>query len=299
MHKILITGGNGLIGERVAFDLSKEHKVVLLDLTENRNFDSLAYDITEKNWVDSIGKFDFVFHFASIGGGTYNTGNPIKVIHTELNGLYNILNYSLKNNVKRVVYSSTSMLSEKFKQNFTFSKPALNHYFSYPAAKLMGEYFIKEFHKENGLGYTIVRYYNVYGENQSHEMVVPYFVRNAVEGAPLVFFGNGKQERDFTYVGDVSKATILSAFSENTYSKSVNIGTGKKTSILELAKLIKKITGSKSEILKDEFPSGLNELETERIPFSSSYLQELIGFTCNTSLEEGLKKVVDKIEGKK
>lgn len=298
MSKILVTGGNGLIGERVASDLSKEHKVVLMDLARNNNFDSVIFDITEKDWVDSIGKFDYVFHFASIGGGTYNTGNPINVIHTELSGLFNVLNYSLKNNVKRVIYSSTGLLSEKFKEWFTFSKIPLNHYLSYPAAKLMGEYFIKEFHKENTTGYTVVRYYNVYGENQSDEMVVPYFLRNAIQGVPLVIFGDGKQKRDFTYVGDVAKATIASAFSDNTYSKSLNIGTGIQTSIKDLAKLVRKLTKSKSEIIKDNFPSGLEELEKERTPFSSSYLKELIGFKCETSLEEGLKKVISSIERK-
>jgi len=298
MSKILITGGNGLIGNRVAFDLSKEHKVVLMDLVKNNDFDSLVFDVTEKDWIDSVGKFDYVFHFASIGGGTYNTGNPVNVIHTELTGLFNVLNYSLQNNVKKVIYSSTGLVSEKFKNWLNFSKIPLNHYLSYPTAKLMGEYFIKEFHKENNTGYIIVRYYNVYGENQSDEMVIPFFLRNVIQGSPLVIFGDGKQKRDFTYVGDVSKATIASAFSENTFSRTVNIGTGVQTSIKDLAKLVKKLTNSKSEIIKDNFPSGLEELEQERSPFSASYLQELIGLTCKTSLEEGLKKVISSIEGK-
>ncbi len=299
MSKILVTGGNGLIGSTVTELLSKEHKVTVLDLTKNENFDSVVFDITEKDWIDSVGKFEYLFHFASLGGALYKTSNPIKLIHTELTGLYNALNYVLKYNSKKLVYASTTLLSEKFRNSFSFSKINSNPYFSYVTAKLMAEYYIQEFHKENNIGYSIVRYYNVYGESQNNGMAVPRFIRNAIEGSPIVVFGSGKQERDFTYVKDVAEATILTAFSEETYSKTINIGTGKKTSIAGLAKLIKKLTSSKSEIIKDEFPSGLNELETERIPFSSSQLKELIGFECETSLEEGLKKVIDSVEGKK
>ncbi|MBU2475920.1 NAD-dependent epimerase/dehydratase family protein [Candidatus Micrarchaeota archaeon] len=298
MNKILVTGGNGLIGSRIASELSKENKVMILDLTENRNFDSLVFDVTDNSWIDSVGKFDYVFHFAYIGGGIYSSRNPIKLIHTELTGLYNVLNYALEYNTKKVIYPSSAILSDKFKQNFSFSKVHSNAFFSYPAAKQMGEYFIEEFHKENEIGYSIIRYYNVYGEGQNKEMVVPFFVRDAIEGRPIVLFGSGKQQRDFTYAGDAAKATILAAFSEKTFSKAVEVGTGKNTSVLDLAKLIKKLTHSKSELIRDKFPSGLDELETERIAFNSAELKKLTGFTCNTSLEEGLKKVIYSIQKK-
>ncbi|MFH1663855.1 MAG: NAD-dependent epimerase/dehydratase family protein [archaeon] len=298
MSRILVTGGNGFIGSRVAEDLSKEHKVFVLDLTESKKFDSFACDIADRKWIDSIGKFDFIFHFASLGGGFYRTSNPIKLLHTELTGLYNVLNYALKYNSKKVVYSSTTLLTEEFRKSFSFSKIKSNPYFSYAAAKLLSEYYLEEFHRENNTGYSIVRYYNVYGENQSDSMAIPLFIRQALEGRPLVIFGSGKQQRDFTYVGDVSKATILAAFSEKTFSKTINIGTGKKTSILELAKLIKKLTKSKSEVIHDEFPEGLKEFETDRMQFNSAELKELIGFECKTPLEEGLKKMIKFIEGK-
>ncbi len=295
MSKILVTGGNGFIGSKIVSLLSIDHKVISLD-TESGS--DAAFDVTEKGWIDSIGKFDFVFHFAS-AGGNYKITNPIKLVHTELTGLYNVLNYSLKNNVKKVIYPSTTLLSRKFRESFSFSKIHSNSFFSYVAAKLMGEYYIEEFHKENNLGYSIVRYYNVYGEEQKNAMAVPYFVESAIEGKPLVVYGNGKQERDFTFVDDAAHATILTAFSENTYSKAVNIGTGTKTSIINLAKLIKKLTNSKSEIIKDNFPAGLSELEGERMAFDSNYLNELIGYTCNTSLEEGLNKVISFINSGK
>jgi UDP-glucose 4-epimerase len=298
MNKILITGGNGLIGSRIASELSKENKIVILDLNENRNFDSLVFDVTDNSWVDSVGKFDYVFHFAYIGGGIYSSRNPIKLIHTELTGLYNVLNYALKYNTKKVIYPSSAILSDKFKKSFSFSAIHSNSFFSYSVAKQMGEYFIEEFHKENDIGYSIVRYYNVYGEGQNKEMVVPFFVRAAIEGKPIMVFGSGKQQRDFTYVGDAAKATILTAFSEKTFSKAVAVGTGKKTSVIDLAKLTKKLIHSKSEIIHDDFPSGLDELETERIPFDSAELKELTGFTCSTSLEEGLKKVIYSIQKK-
>jgi len=296
MSKILITGGNGFIGSRVASLLSKSHKVVLLDLVKNQKFDSLIYDITDNSWIDSVGKFDYVFHFASVGWGSYKASNPVKLIHTELAGLYNVLDYTLKNNTKKIIYSSSGLLSDEFKRAFTFSEIDSNPFFSYPAAKLMGEYFLKEFHKENNTGYSIVRYYTVYGENQHDGMAVPSFIRSAIEGKPIVVYGSGKQKRDFTYVGDAAKATILTAFSGNTFSKAVNIGTGKNTTLIETAKLIKKLTKSGSEIIHDNFPENLEALETERMAFSSSYLKELIGFECKTSLEQGLKKVINSIE---
>jgi len=298
MFKILITGGNGLIGSAVAELLSKEHKITVLDLTKNENFASAVFDVTEKDWIDSVGKFDYVFHFASLGDSIHKTSRPINLIHTELTGLYNVLNYALKYNSKKIIFASTAILSEEFKNSFSFPKINSNPYFSFVAAKMMAEYYIEEFHRENNIGYSIVRYYNVYGKNQNNTAVVPRFIRNAIEGSPIVVFGSGKQERDFTYNYDFAKAAILTAFSEETYSKTINIGTGKKTSIMSLAKLIKKLTNSKSEIIKDVFPQGLDELETQRIPFSSSELKKLIGFECKTSLEEGLKKVIDSIEGK-
>ncbi len=292
MHKILVTGGNGFIGSKVAEILAEKNKVIVLDLEESYEFDCIKADINDFSWVNSLEKTDFVFHFAYSGGGIHSADNPIRLIHTELTGLHNVLQYSLKNNVKKTVYASSAILSEKFRNSFVFSKIHSNPFFYYPAAKLMGEYLTEEFHKETGIGYCIIRYYNVFGEKQPNN-VVSGFIKNAIEGRPLVIFGSGKQKRDFTFVDDAAKATVLAGLSDNTYSKAVNIGTGKQFSLIELAKLVKKLTKSKSEIIFDDFPEGLKELESERISFSSSYLNELIGFECRTSLEEGLKKVID------
>ena len=115
--------------------------------------------------------------------------------------------------------------------------------------KNVGEILLKAYFEKFGLNYTIFRFFNTYGPNQSEDFVIPNFLRNAQKNLPIYIYGDGSQTRTFCYVDD-NIDTIYKCLSQNVGNlETINVGSNIETSIFDLAKLIIKITNSKSEII--------------------------------------------------
>jgi len=166
----------------------------------------------------------------------------------------------------------------------------------YAASKIVDEFLAKAYFKEKGLPVVIVRVFNTIGPRQTGQygMVVPRFVRQALQGKPITVYGDGTQRRSFTWVGDVVKAMIALVQTPKAYGEVVNIGHTKDISIYELAVLVKQLTNSPSEIVfipyEQAYDEGFEDMK-RRLP-DLTKIQNLIGYKPSLDLPEMLERII-------
>ncbi len=263
MAKILITGGAGQLGSALALKLSEnpDHAIICVDNLSTGNIDKVPNRDNVKfikadinNYADIVpifGRFDFdyVFHYAAVVGVERTLEHPINVL-ADIEGIKNVLSLSKNSGVKRVFYSSSSeVYGEPFEIPQNEQTTPLNSRLPYAIVKNVGEAFMRAYEKEYHLNYTIFRFFNTYGPKQSHDFVIPRFVKLALSNEPIPIYGSGDQTRSFCYIDD-NVDTCVNALEQNLYVNDVlNVGNDMEISILDLAKKIVKLSGSQSEII--------------------------------------------------
>ncbi len=301
---ILVTGGAGFIGSSLVEELIKDRKnfVVVVDnlQTGSRNklpvskYDNLKFIQCDVNHEDEITSvfhtfsFDYVFHYAALVGVNRTLANPVRVLR-DIDGIRNILNLSKNTGVKRVIYSSSSeVYGEPVEYPQNEETTPLNSRLPYAIVKNIGEAFLKSYKQEYDLDYTIFRFFNTYGPKQAKDFVVSKFINAALNNQDITVYGDGSQTRTFCFIENNVQACIAAALSEACKNTTLNIGNDVETQILDLAKLIIKLTNSKSEI--KHLPPLKEGDMTRRNPDITKMRglinQELI------LLEEGLKRIL-------
>lgn len=253
MKKALVTGGAGFIGSNLVDKLIDQGiEVIIFDdmsmgLKENINPKAKFYKIDisttgPRTLAKFMGGVDTVFHVASRTRVQPSIKQPSLYHRVNVTGTVNMLVASVKAGVKRFVYSaSSSAYGEKDTMPLN-ENMSTNPMSPYGLTKLIGEEYCKLFNTQYGLETVNLRYFNVYGERQNLDggycLVVGIFAKQMLEGKPLTVVGDGKQKRDFTYVGDVVKANIAAALSTKVgKGEVINIGNGDNRSINEIADL--------------------------------------------------------------
>lgn len=303
-YNILITGVAGNIGSNLALNLLNRYgyNVVGIDNLstgkesniplESEKFSFYKIDVNDFSEISSIfyfTKFDYVFHFAAVVGVNRTLENPILVLK-DIDGIKNILSLSKNSKVKRVFYSSSSeVYGEPVELPQLEDTTPLNSRLPYAIVKNLGEAYFKSYKYEYDLDYTIFRFFNTYGPNQSEDFVMSKFIRAAKNNVPLTIYGDGLQTRTFCYIDD-NTDTMVNCLENPLYVNDLlNIGSDIEITILDLAKLIIKITNSKSDIL---FLPPLKEGDmTRRLPDISKMKKALLRDTTN--IEEGIKRVLE------
>ena len=289
MIKILITGGAGNVGGALARKLSENlnYFIVIVDnlstgskaklpSKEFSNWTFINCDVNNYTSISEImltNHFDFVFHYAAVVGVNRTQENPIIVLN-DIEGIKNILQLSKNSSVKRVFFSSSSeVYGEPVELPQNEDTTPLNSRVPYAVVKNVGEAFFKSFYKSYGLSFTIFRFFNTYGPNQSEDFVIAKFLRAALTGDDITLFGNGSQTRTFCYVDD-NINTCIKIFEENLMLNDViNIGGAIEFTIKEVAELIIKKTKSRSRII---YLPALKEGDmTRRMPDNSKMLNIL------------------------
>ena len=301
--KILVTGGAGFIGSSLAdYLLNKtESQVVVVDnyltgrqqnLPESDRFRFIKADANDFNDISSIFQtfgFDYVFHYAAVVGVKRTLENPVMVLD-DLQGIRNVLTLCKNTGVKRVFYASSSeVYGEPVHLPQHEHTTPLNSRLPYAVVKNAGESFCRSYYQEYGLEYTIFRFFNTYGPKQSPDFVVSRFINAAIEDKPITIYGDGQQTRTFCYIDDNLEATVNCLLHNKFIDDVVNIGNDQEISVLELARVIKKIINSKSEII--HLPALPEGDMTRRQP-DIEKMQCLLNRPF-ISLEEGLKKIID------
>ena len=301
--KILITGGAGFIGSSLAeYLLEKtQAQIVVVDnyltgrpqnLPISDRFRFIKADANDFNDIASIFQtfgFDYVFHYAAVVGVKRTLENPVLVLD-DLVGIRNVLKLCKNTGVKRVFYASSSeVYGEPVHLPQHEHNTPLNSRLPYAVVKNAGESFCRSYFQEYGLEYTIFRFFNTYGPKQSPDFVVSRFINAALEDKPLTIYGDGQQTRTFCYIDDHLDATVSCLTNKMYIDDVVNIGNDQEISVMELARVIKKITNSQSEIV--HLPSLPEGDMTRRQPDIKK--MECLLNRPFTSLEEGLKKIID------
>ncbi|WP_405352488.1 NAD-dependent epimerase/dehydratase family protein [Nonlabens sp. Asnod3-H03] len=262
MNKTLITGVAGNVGSALAhYLLKKGHQVVGVDnlstgsiskLPEYNNFTFIKLDVNiyeELAEVMLSHKFDYVFHYAAMVGVQRTLDNPIKVLQ-DIDGIKNILRLSKNTGVQKVAYSSSSeVYGEPVSLPQIEDETPLNSKLPYAVVKNLGEAYFRSYHQEYGLDYTIFRFFNTYGPQQSKDFVIPKLLHQALHNEDITIYGDGLQSRTFCYIDDNIEASYR-IFSDDSLKNEVfNIGSDLVYNIKELVDVILKVTGSNSQII--------------------------------------------------
>jgi len=299
---ILITGGAGNLGGSLARNLveNKDYNIVVVDnlitgskeklpdpeKTNFKFFEADANCIDDMSNIFKLTRFDIVFHYAALVGVKRTLDNPLMVLE-DIDGIKNILELSIKSNVKRFFFSSSSeVYGEPVEIPQHESETPLNSKLPYAIVKSVCESYCKAYKKVYDLDYTIMRFFNTYGPLQSNDFVITRFINQAVNNKDLTINGDGTQTRTFLYVDDNVDFITKLLDTSSCINDTVNIGSSEQITIINLAKLIIKITGSKSKII--HLPPLIEGDMTRRQPdikkMEGIFSKKLI------TLESGIKK---------
>ena len=319
--RFLITGGAGFIGSHLAERLlSDGHDVAVIDDLSTGSIDNITHLKTDKRFsyaIDSvtnepllaelIDQSEVVFHLAAAVGVKLIVEQPVHTIETNVHGTEVVLKHANKKK-KLVFIASTSEVYGKstdvpFREGAELVLGAtVKHRWAYACSKLIDEFLALAYWKERKLPVVIVRLFNTVGPRQTGQygMVLPTFVRQALAGQPITVFGDGKQSRSFTYVGDVVDALVKLAHEPRAFGEVFNIGNTGEVTIRDLAARVKELTGSDSTIqyipYDDAYEAGFEDMP-RRVP-DISKICALIGYRPKLELDEIIGTVIEHIRQK-
>ncbi len=250
--KVVVTGGAGFIGSHlVNLLIKKGYEVIVVDNllsgkkeNINKKVEFYKVDIRETKKLEKIfSGAKFVFHLAAIPSVQYSIENPDETNAVNANGTLSVLIAAKRSGVKRVIYSASSSVYGDVKELPTKETAEASPKSPYALQKYIGEQYCKLFSEIYALETVRLRYFNVYGRGQSstgaYASVLAKFLDLKKKNQTLTIFGDGMQTRDFVNVLDVAMANVLAAESKKVgKGEAINIGTGKKTSVKEIARII-------------------------------------------------------------
>jgi UDP-glucuronate decarboxylase len=304
MNKILVTGGAGNVGSALVEKLINDpdnHVVIVDDLStgylsklpkvNTERWEFIKADVNSYKEISAVmlaNKFDYVFHFAAVVGVIRTQENPVKVLN-DIEGIKNVLDLCKITSVKRVFFSSSSeVYGEPVVLPQHEHTTPLNSRVPYAVVKNVGESYCKSYYQEYNLNYTIFRFFNTYGPNQSTDFVIARFLAAALKGQDITIYGDGSQTRTFTYVDDTVDTCLKCLYENKMMNDVINIGNDKLCTVLDLAKLIISISGSKSKII--HLPP-LKEGDMTRRQPDNSKMTEILGRPL-ISMEDGIRKMI-------
>jgi len=307
---VLVTGGAGFLGSWISDVLvSQNANVICLDnfvsgdrkniqhLIGLKNFKLIQHDITRP--IDFSQHIDIIMHLASRASPLEFTKFPIQILKANTLGVWVALGIARKHDAKFLYTSSSEIYGDPDPENIPTPETYNGNVNPtglrgcYDEAKRCGEAFVFAYHRQHGLNTRIVRIFNTYGPRlragDIYGRSVSRFIEQAVTGKPITIFGDGKQSRSYTYVTDQIDGLLRTGHLDNLSGEIINIGSDKEIQILELAKTIKRILKSPSPLIHLPLPA---DDPRRRCP-DTSKARRLLGWSAQTSLEDGLRKTIN------
>ncbi|WP_298501249.1 NAD-dependent epimerase/dehydratase family protein [uncultured Methanobrevibacter sp.] len=299
---ILITGGLGFIGSHIANELLKDNEVIILDDLSTGNINNLKNpsdenlkliikDIRDADLDDITSNIDYIFHLAAMASVPLSIDKPVECSDINLNATVKLLKSSADNNVKKVIFSSSSSVYGQNKNMPLKETEQPMPMSPYAASKASCELYLNSFYDSYGLNYTALRYFNVFGpgqdKNSQYAAVIPNFISALLEGKQPEIYGDGEQTRDFVYIDDVVKANINAAKSD--YNGIINVASGEKISINQLYEVVK--TTLESDVEPKYLPTRQGDIKHSLADISK---MEKINFKVDSSdFENQLQETVN------
>ena len=303
MEKAIVTGGAGFIGSHLVEELANRgyHTTIVDNFSTGKleniegllgtaNVELVHGSITDLPVLQKAFQCaKYVFHQAALTRVPRSIENPLSTNEVNINGTLNVLLAARDNKVKKVIYASSSSVYGNvltLPQHESMPPDPLS---PYALTKLAGEYYCNIFSQIYGLSTISLRYFNVYGRRQDphsqYTTAVIAFLSRITQNLPPIIFGNGKQSRDFTFINDVVQANILAGESNN--EGVYNIGSGRNTTINQLAAIIAKLMQKKITPIHDKPRVGDPRQTLADVSKAASF-----GYKPKWTLEMGLGKTI-------
>ncbi|MBX9569256.1 MAG: SDR family oxidoreductase [Candidatus Obscuribacterales bacterium] len=302
--RVLVTGGAGFIGSHFTDRLLEEgHHVLVMDnfITgnfsnveghkSNPHFEFIHHNVS--NHIHIVGHIDWVIHFASPASPIDYLQLPIETLKVNSLGTHNTLGLALAKNAKYLLASTSEVYGDPLvhpqPEEYWGNVNPIGPRGVYDEAKRFAEAITMAYHNKHKLDTRIVRIFNCYGPRLRPDdgRVVSSFIKQALTNQPLTAYGDGKQTRSFQYVSDLVDG--IRRLMDVDYHGPVNIGNPDEKTVLQLAELIKELTGSKSPI---EFQNLPMDDPQRRLP-DISKAKELLGWSPKVDLRTGLSKTIE------
>jgi UDP-glucose 4-epimerase len=314
--KALLTGGAGFVGSHLAEALlDRGHEVIVIDDLSTGSMDNILrlksrpgfeYVIdtvmNEPLTAELVDRADVVFHLAAAVGVKLIVEAPVRTIETNVHGTEVVLTHASKKDKLVVIFSTSEVYGKSTAVPFNEDAdlvmgPTPKHRWAYACSKAIDEFLALAYHRERRLPVIVVRLFNTVGPRQTgrYGMVIPNFVQQALAGAPITVFGDGTQTRSFTYVGDVVEGLIRLVGEPRAVGQVFNIGNTEEISILDLARRVLSLTGSRSEIVlvpyEKAYEAGFEDMP-RRVP-DLTKIHTLVGYQPTLKLDDILGRVIE------
>ena len=312
---VFITGGCGFIGSHLAERmLDRGDRVMILDDLSTGAMENIAHLVGRKGFEYRIGsaldvplvsefvdRADLTFHLAAAVGVKLIVERPVHTIETNVHGTEVILRHAAKKKKLVFIASTSEVYGKSTKVPFNEETDLVmgattRHRWAYACSKALDEFLALAYWKETRQPVIVMRFFNTVGPRQTGQygMVVPTFVRQALNNEPITVFGDGTQQRSFTYVGDVVGALLKLMVEPSAIGQVYNVGNTEEVTIRGLAERIKERTGSTSEIVTipydQAYEAGFEDMP-RRVP-DLGKIHKAIGYTPKVKLDEIIDRVV-------
>ncbi len=303
MPTSLVTGGAGFLGSHLCEELLRRgHRVICVDNLETGSlaniehirdpeFVHLNLDIIEPYFVEE--PIDFVYHLASPASPIDYLRLPLHTLKVGSYGTHHTLGLAKKHRARFLIASTSEVYGDpqEHPQRETYwgHVNPIGPRGVYDEAKRYAEALTMAYHRQQGVDTAIVRIFNTYGPRmRPHDgRAIPTFLRQALQDRPITVFGDGSQTRSFCYVDDEIRGLI--ALAESGHHQPVNIGNPNEFTLLELAKTVIEVSGSKSEIVFEALPIDDPQVRQPDITLA----REILGWEPAVSLREGLERTIE------
>jgi UDP-glucose 4-epimerase len=311
--KVLITGGAGFLGAHLgdAF-IARGDNVICMDTGSiakirhnlgHPNFTFVHDSVLNEAMVDAlVGQADLVYHLAAVVGVEHYVADPYAVLNVNINGMQVVLRAAYRHG-KKVIFSSTSEVYGRNPRipwseddDRVLGSTRIDRW-CYSTSKAASEHFCFAYRKL-GLPVVVLRYFNAYGprlDALDRGRVITIFLGKALRNEPITVVGDGLQTRCFTYVSDAIRATVEAGLREKAIGEIINIGSNVETTMRDLAEMVARLSGSKSEIVfvPQETVYGTSYEDVPRRVPDTMRMETLLGVKAETPLEEGLRHTID------